>query len=166
MKPIYSKKTISSLLLALLLCFFMFTSAAIAATETCDNDLTTTNCSAKYNGSWTSISSHLFYLNNARILLANNFVSGDDYEWRIATSATSNTTYTYNVYLNYGSANATVQYYADNSLLTTLNQDTAPAGWSSLGSIYNDSVTYVRVDADNGPNSDKNTMADGIEAKW
>jgi hypothetical protein len=136
--------------------------AAFAASKTCDNDPVTSGCSASYDGNFEYLYHGASWNDNIRIQYGIDYVPGNNYEWQAATSASSNTNFTYYAYLNNIDATATVDYYADYSYLTTLDQDTAPAGWSPLGMIYNDNQHYVRVNA----GFIGNTAADATMVEW
>lgn len=155
-------KKVFKIMVPLLSTIFVFSAVSFAASKQCDNDPVVTGCSATYDGNFQLIYHSPSIDGNIRIQYGYQYVSNSNYEWRLQTSASSNTNFNYYVNLNNASANATVDYYADNAFLMTLDQDTAPAGWSLLGTEYNDNAHYVRVDA-GFPN---NTAADAVKVEW
>ncbi|MFD2673596.1 hypothetical protein [Marinicrinis sediminis] len=163
-KVIYLKKQILMLTVSLLV-IFSATSSSFAASKRCDNDPATSGCTDSYSGTFNLITHGASVSNDFRIQYSRDWNTGSYYRWNVNTgvSYSSRTGMDYEVHLNTVYATATVDYYVDGIYVSTINQDTAPGGWNSIGSGTNYGTVYMKLDATDAWND---TVADAVRISW
>lgn len=143
-----------------------FASLSLAATKDCDNDPATSGCTATKFGTWTLFSSSTSKSQDYRGQLSSNQQgkSSSQYLYGLSSGLSSSKGLNFYAYLNTTNADCNYASYDTTAgNLTTLNQDTAPSGWSYLGNSTDFGAIPVSVYS-NTPSG--TLVADTIEISW
>lgn len=149
--------------------------SAYSTTKIIDNDVDTSDVDYKNMayGNWTKITGSYLYGNNSARMATASQSNSYTWEFKKEVGASSGNNYcTLYVYLNSSQFNDTASdYYLETSSNSSpygfgaLNQNTAPAGWSIVGSKGSIQGNFKKFKVHgSGINSTKKVGADGIKA--